>query len=65
MKINNPTFRRTVVALRIGAPMAFVCAICLGSLAWSNGSYGLVTINAFLAGVSAVLTWVEWQVFEI
>jgi hypothetical protein len=67
MKIKVEGQAQTVLlmSLRIGAPLAFLVAVLLGSLSWSNGSYGLVAINSFLAGVNAVLTWVEWRVFEV
>lgn len=65
MKIKGVFQTKLLMMMRIVAPLAFIMALLLGSIAWSSGSYGLVTLNSFLAGVNAVLTWVEWCVFEI
>ncbi len=58
-------FQASVKFMRVACPLAFLAAVFLGSSAWLHGQYGLVAINAFLAGVNAVLTWLQWSWFKI
>lgn len=59
------TFSSSVKVMRIACPAAVLAAAILGSWAWSRDQYALVAINAFLAGVNAVLTWIQWRWFKI
>lgn len=59
------SWRTSVIVLRIAAPLMLVACLLVGSWAWAHGNYALVAINAFLAGVNLVLTWIEWWVFEL
>lgn len=59
------TFAQSVRLMRMVCPLALLASIVLGCWAWTVGNYGLVAIDAFLAGVNTMLTWINWQWFRI
>lgn len=63
MRVNSAAWRRSVITLRICAPLALAACILVGALAWTNGKYVSVAVNSFLAGINLMLTWIEWKWF--
>lgn len=61
----SPAWRKSVRLMRVVCPCALVLVIVVGVLAWSSGLYNLVAINAFLAGVNSMLTWINWRLFSL
>lgn len=51
--------------LRIACPALMVSAIVTGGLAWHLKFYDLAVVNAFLVGINAMLTWINWEIFEL
>jgi hypothetical protein len=65
MAMTRDRFQASVKFMRIACPLALFAAIALGARAWSQEHYGLVAINAFIAGVNSMLTWIQWRWFKI
>jgi branched-subunit amino acid transport protein len=63
--VTSAKFKTSVKFMRGACPAALLAAVFLGSLAWSHGRYELVAVNAYIAGVNSVLTWIQWRWFKI
>lgn len=59
------SFSTSVKIMRIACPAVLIAAVLSGSWAWSQCRYELVVIDAFLAGINVMLTWIQWGVFKI
>lgn len=57
-------FKTSVKIMRVACPSALLMATILGSWGWSRGQYELVAVNAYIAGVNSVLTWIQWRWFK-
>lgn len=60
----NMTWRNTLWFMRVACPLALIASITLGAIAWRQGLYELAAVNAFLAGVNAMLTSIQWFWFK-
>lgn len=58
-------WQRSVYLMRIACQIAFVAAIIIGIFAWRSERYEIAMVDAFLAGVNLMLTWIQWRVFKI
>lgn len=61
---NTTAWRNKVWFMRLACPSVLIGALICGSIAWHLELYKLVAINAFLAGVNTMLTWIEWRIFK-
>lgn len=62
---DKPEWRRSVKIMRIACPAAFAAAALLCVLSLIQGLALPAVINAFLMGANAVLTWVQWRIFQL
>jgi hypothetical protein len=58
-------WRRRVRVMRGLCPLAVAAALVLVALNWKAGNTGGVAVSAFCAGVSSVLTWIQWKIFKL
>lgn len=64
MKAPSSSWSKSVRMMRIACPLALVAAVFLAYFAFDRGSYKMMAVDAFCAGVTAVLTWVQWCWFK-
>jgi hypothetical protein len=64
MYVYDSAWRRTLWFMRIACPLVFLAAVVLGIICWWLESYSLVAVNALIAGINLILSWVQWRVFE-
>lgn len=46
-------------------PVGVMSAALVAYLDWACGNYAMMAVAAFCAGVSTMLTWMQWRVFHL
>lgn len=65
MRVETPALRASVKMMRVLCPLGLVAAVVIGSYAWMAGNNTSLAIDAYCAGVSSVLTWIQYRFFQL
>lgn len=65
MALSTDMFRRSVIAMRILCPIAFVASVTLCGLNLAAQRPVAAAVAAFCGGINVMLSWVQFRIFKI